>query len=120
MIWFFIMSMLNDQKQLSKAVRCLVLKFICGVMFINNYKTIVSKRSAAKKQTISENEIISDRIELEESGLERIVTLSDKEVLEILNQFVFYLFLIFIILLNIVCLVIFPYIIKTATVLPED
>lgn len=122
MIWFFVMSILHDEKKLNRCTRCVVTKFVCPVMFIDNHRIIqVPKKLLAKKIVLPDDlDKISDRIEMETGTIERRVDLTDNEVLDILNRFVFYLFLAFIILLNIICLIIFPYIIQQSNVLPEN
>jgi hypothetical protein len=58
--------------------------------------------------------------EMEQAMGSQEVPLTETDIMSILNRFVFYLFLLFIIFLNLVCLFIFPYLIKEPMSMEEN
>jgi len=109
--------MLYAEKILPKIVRLTVRQFVCPLMCAKTHKVTENEEIALKNFPEEVNLITEHVINLKST--ER-AELTDKEILDILNKFVFYLFVLFIIVLNLLCLVIFPYVIHRTSVLPES
>ncbi len=117
MIWFFVMSMLYAEKILPKIVRLTVRQCVCPLMCAKTHK-VTENEEIALKHFPEEMNLITEHV-INLKSTER-AELTDKEILDILNKFVFYLFVLFIIVLNLLCLIIFPYVIHRTSVLPDE
>lgn len=61
MIWFSIVNLLKDKKPLSYCIRCLILKYICNIMFIKQSSLIPKSSDNDPKIVISQPESRSSK-----------------------------------------------------------
>ena len=80
-------------------------------ILLNNQCSSITR---SKKQLIKANPVPLRR----ESGNQSLIT--DRNILHVLNKFVFFLFFVFIFFLNLLCLLVFPYFIRKPLELEEN
>jgi hypothetical protein len=124
LLWFTIVSHYRANKdKIPIFVKHLVKKVICRIMCVKNYKFIKGERwiNYVSDWWKSKTNFRFFSAEFEESikELENVHDLSDGEVIEIMNDFVFWLFCFYVFMLNFGMLVVLPYFIKEPIVITD-